>query len=305
MEQQRIAVIRGFNRFYTQKIGVLQDKFLDSAFSLTEGRVIYELLHREATTAADLSLTLGLDPGYLSRILRSFVKRGLIDRKQSETDGRERTLSLTAEGQKAYAPLDVRANEQIGMLVRDLSVPQQIRLTKAMKVIQDLLSPESTDPAHYLVRAHRPGDMGWVVARHGALYAEEYGWDQEFEALAAEITAKFIRHYDPKWDRCWIAERNGESVGCVFLVKQSKTVAKLRLLLVEPKARGLGIGARLVNECITFARQAGYRKIVLWTQSMLQPARDLYKKAGFTLVAEEPHHSFGKSLVGETWELAL
>jgi DNA-binding MarR family transcriptional regulator/N-acetylglutamate synthase-like GNAT family acetyltransferase len=305
MEQQRIAAIRSFNRFYTQKIGVLQDKVLDSAFSLTEGRIMYELAHREAITAADLSLTLGLDPGYLSRTLRSFVKRGLIDRKRSKTDGREMVLALTAEGQKVYAHLDSRASEEIGMLLRNVSVQQQTRLTKAMKTIQDVLSPETAEENRYIVRQHRPGDMGWVVARHGSLYAEEHGWNQEFEALAAEITAKFIRHYDPQWDRCWIAERNGENVGCVFLVKQSKTVAKLRLLLVEPKARGLGIGARLVNECVTFSRQAGYRKIVLWTQSILQPARDLYKKAGFSLVGEEPHHSFGKSLVGETWELVL
>jgi DNA-binding MarR family transcriptional regulator/N-acetylglutamate synthase-like GNAT family acetyltransferase len=303
--EQRVAAVRSFNRFYTQKIGVLKDRLLASEFSLTEGRVIYELVHREAIKAADLSVTLGLDAGYLSRILRSFAKRGLIDRKRSKTDGREIVLSLTAAGQRAYAPLDSRANEEVGMLLRDLSVSQQTRLTKAMKTIQDLLSPDGTEPERYTIRRHRPGDMGWVVARHGALYAEEYGWNEDMEAMAAEITAKFIRHYDATRERCWIAERHGEPVGCVFLVKQSKTVAKLRLLLVEPKARGLGIGARLIDECIAFGREAGYRKIVLWTQSMLHPARRLYRKAGFTLSSEKRHHSFGKSLVGETWELTL
>jgi DNA-binding MarR family transcriptional regulator/N-acetylglutamate synthase-like GNAT family acetyltransferase len=302
---QRIAAVRHFNRFYTQQIGVLQEGYLESPFSLAEVRVLYELAEREQPTASELARDLGLDGGYLSRILRGFAKRGLIDRKPSEVDGRRSLLSLTEQGKAVFAPLHARSHDQIGAMLGRLPVEEQNRLVEAMGTIEGLLGARPEPRVPYLLRPHRPGDMGWVVHRHGVLYAQEYGWDEQFEALVAGIVAKFLEHFDPKLERCWIAERDGEIVGSVFLVKQSETVAKLRLLLVEPKARGLGIGTRLVDECILFARSVGYRKIVLWTNSVLVAARKIYARAGFRLVEEEPHHSFGHDLVGETWELEL
>lgn len=302
----RVEAVRGFNRFYTRQIGVLREGLLGSPFSLTEVRVLYELAHRDQPTATDLGRALGLDAGYLSRILRGFQRRGLIEKARSHADGRETLLSLTRKGRRTFAPLDARSSAEIGGLLRRLSPPGQARLVEAMRTIEGLLGgAERQHQTPFLLRPHQPGDMGWVVHRHGVLYAQEYGWDERFEALVAEIVATFIRNFDPKRERCWIAERDGEIVGSVFLVKQSKMVAKLRLLLVEPAARGLGLGSRLVSECERFARQAGYRKIVLWTNSVLRAARHIYEEAGYRLVHEERHHSFGHDLIGETWELFL
>jgi DNA-binding MarR family transcriptional regulator/GNAT superfamily N-acetyltransferase len=301
----RVGVVRRFNRFWTHRIGVLREGFLESEFSLTEARVLYELAHREETTASELGEELGLDAGYLSRILRGFEKRCLIHKSPSEADGRRKLLRITERGREVFAPLDERSRADIRAMLGGISVEEQERLVGAMRTIERLLGARSEPEVPYLLRPHWAGDMGWVVHRHGVLYAREYGWDERFEALVAEIVAKFIQHYDPKLERCWLAERDGEIVGSVFIVKQSEEIAKLRLLLVEPKARGLGIGSRLVEECIRFARQVGYRKITLWTNDVLHPARRIYERVGFRLVHEEPHHSFGHDLVGQTWELIL
>ena len=302
---KRIEAARRFNRFYTRQIGVLHEGYLKSPFSLAQVRVLYELAHRQKPTATELSKDLGLDPGYLSRILRDFKKRGLIDRKTAENDGRQNLLWLTKRGQQVFAPLDARSHEQIGAMLRALPPEQQDRLVGAMRTIEELLGarPENTVP--YLLRPHRAGDMGWVVQRHGVLYAQEYGWDETFEALVAGIVAKFIENYDPKRERCWIAEMEGERIGSVFCVKKSSTVAQLRLLLIEPKARGIGVGTRLVDECVRFARSVGYRKVMLWTNDVLVAAGRIYERAGFRLVHEEKHHSFGHDLVGQNWELKL
>jgi DNA-binding MarR family transcriptional regulator/GNAT superfamily N-acetyltransferase len=302
---QRVAAVRRFNRFYTKQIGLLHEGYLESPFSLAEVRVLYELAHRDTPTAAELRRELGLDAGYLSRILRGFEKRGLIHRTPSEADGRQTLLSLTEKGRRAFAPLHTRSRDEIGALLSRLSPAEQHRALDAMHTIEQLLGALPEPRAPYLLRSHQPGDMGWVVHRHGTLYAQEYGWDERFEALVAGVVAKFIEHHDPKRERCWIAEKDGEIVGSVFLVGRSKTVAQLRLLLVEPKARGLGIGARLVGECVRFARHAGYRKVTLWTNSVLRSARRIYQAAGFRLVREAPHRSFGADLVGETWDLPL
>src|SRR5215203_4188349 len=302
---RRVGDVRHFNRFWTRQIGVLREGYLESPFSLTEVRVLYELAHREETTASELGEELGLDAGYLSRILRRFEKHGLIHKRPSEADGRRRLLRLTERGREAFAPLEARSRNVIGAMLGSLSVAEQERLVGAMRTIEELLSARPDPAVPYLLRPHWPGDMGWVVHRHGVLYAREYGWDKRFEALVAEIVAKFIRQYDPRRERCWIAERDGEIVGCVFLVRESEAIAKLRLLLVEPEARGLGIGSRLVEECIRFARQAGYLKITLWTNDVLNSARRIYEAMGFQLVHEKPHRSFGHDLVGQTWELML
>jgi DNA-binding MarR family transcriptional regulator/GNAT superfamily N-acetyltransferase len=301
----KIDAVRRFNRFYTRQIGVLQEGLLDSAFTLTEARLLYELAQRGTTTAAELGRELGLDSGYLSRILGGFERRRLIERRASESDGRQALLSLTAAGRRAFAPLDKRSAAEVGAMLESLSDTAQARLVAAMASIEQLLGLRAEGAAPYLLRPHRPGDIGWVIQRHGALYAEEYGWDETFEALVAEIAATFIRDFDPKRERCWIAERAGENVGSVFLVRQSDEVAKLRLLLVEPGARGLGIGKRLVDECIGFARRTGYRRLELWTNDILTAARRIYQAAGFRLIHQEPHHSFGKDLVSQTWQLDL
>ena len=302
---ERVAAMRRFNRFYTQKIGVLEEGLLDSPFNLSEMRVLYELAHRDRPTATGIGRDLGLDPGYLSRILRRFEGDDLVVRVPAPEDRRQSLLSLTTKGRRAMGVFETRSEKDIGMLLAGLGPADQRRLVEAMQRIQDLLGPAPATSAPFVLRPHRPGDMGWVIARHGALYAEEYGWTIEFEALVAEIAAAFIRNFDPTAEACWIAERDGENVGSVFVVRQSKTVAKLRLLLVEPKARGFGIGARLVEEALRFARGAGYRKMTLWTNKGLDAARHIYEKAGFELVAEEPHRSFGKDLVGQTFELKL
>jgi DNA-binding MarR family transcriptional regulator/GNAT superfamily N-acetyltransferase len=301
----RVDAVRGFNRFYTRKIGVLQEGLLESPFSLAEARVVYELAQRLAPTASELCRDLGLDAGYLSRILRRFEKSGLVTRTISATDGRQQLLALTKAGREAFAALDAGSRADVSALLRGLALPDQARLVAAMHGIERLLGGGRPADARYLLRPHRPGDMGWVVQSHGALYAEEYDWDQRFEALVADIVAKFIRRYDAARERCWIAERDGEPVGSIFLVRQSAAVAKLRLLLVDPRARGLGIGAGLVAECVRFAKLAGYGKLTLWTQSILTAARQIYQASGFRRVREEPHHSFGHDLVGEYWELKL
>jgi DNA-binding MarR family transcriptional regulator/GNAT superfamily N-acetyltransferase len=303
--EQRIAAVRSFTRFYTQRIGVLKEGLLQSSFSLTETRVLYELCHRQKPTAAELCRELGLDPGYLSRILKSFEDRGLLARTPSKEDARRAHLGLTRQGREAFAPLDARSRQEVGDLLGRLGEAEQIRLVESLKTAMDLLGGAAAVPPPFLLRPHRPGDMGWVVHRHGALYAQEYGWDGRFEALVAGVVAGFIDNFDAKRECCWIAERDGEIIGSVFLVRQSARVARLRLLLVEPSARGLGLGKRLVEECLRFARQAGYRKIVLWTNDVLVAARRVYEQAGFRLVKSEKHRSFGHDLVGETWERAL
>ena len=302
---RRVDGVRRFNRFYTGRIGVLQERLVNSSLSLTEARVIYELAHRERPTAAELGRDLGLDAGYLSRILRDFKARRLVERRPSKADGRESLLALRSRGRRAFGVINSRTREQVRAMLAALSELEQRRLVAAMHTIERLLgaSPEPRVPV--LFRSHEPGDLGWVVHRHGVLYAQEEGYDYEFEALVAEIVAGFVRTFDPARERCWIAEKEGVNVGSVFLVKASPTVAKLRLLLVEPEARGAGIGARLIGECTRFARHAGYRKIVLWTQQTLRAARRLYEREGYYRTREEPHHSFGQDLVGETWELTL
>jgi DNA-binding MarR family transcriptional regulator/GNAT superfamily N-acetyltransferase len=303
--EPRVAAVRRFNRVYTRRIGVLQESFLQSPFSLTEARVLYELAYRDRPTAAELAADLGLDHGYLSRILRGFCERGFLVRTTSTRDRRQSLLSLTAKGRMAFAPLDLRSQAEVAAMLGRLSVADQDRVVGAMRTIESALSDERRPEIPCVLRPPRPGDFGWIVSRHGALYGEQYGFDERIEALTAEIVAGFIRNCDPKRERCWIAERDGENVGSVLLVKETGEVARLRLLLVEPKARGLGLGARLVEECVRFARAARYRKITLWTHSVLTAARHIYEQAGFALVDTKTHDEFGKELVGETWELEL
>jgi DNA-binding MarR family transcriptional regulator/GNAT superfamily N-acetyltransferase len=302
---KRISEIRQFNRFFTRQIGVLREGLLHSPYTLTEARILFELGHRDHVTASDLCRELGLDAGYLSRILARLEQQGLLDKVRTGNDGRQRLLRLTPEGRDAFALLDRRSRDEVTEMLGELSEEQQQRLLKAMQTIENILTKGFKYSEPFFLRSHEPGDMGWVTHRHGVLYAQEYGWDEHFEALVAQITADFINNFNPERERCWIAEMDGEIVGSVFVVQSSETVAKLRLLLVEPKARGLGLGTRLVEECIRFARRCGYQKLMLWTNSVLLEARHIYKKTGFQLVAEEPHHSFGHDLVGETWELAL
>ncbi len=305
--EDRVVAVRSFNRFFTRQIGVLREGLLHTAYSLTEARILFEIAHRDTVTASDLCRELGLDAGYLSRTLSGLEQQGLIDKVRSESDGRQRLLCLTSEGQRAFAILDQRSREEVAEVLNDLGEEEQQRLLKAMHRIESILGRDKgfkfAEP--FFLRQHEPGDMGWVTHRHGVLYAQEYGWDEHFEALVAQIVADFINNYNPARERCWIAEMSGEIVGSVFVVQANDTTAKLRLLLVEPKARGLGLGTRLVAECIRFARRSGYQKLTLWTQSVLIEARHIYQKSGFTLVAQEPHHSYGHDLVAETWELLL
>jgi DNA-binding MarR family transcriptional regulator/GNAT superfamily N-acetyltransferase len=303
--EQRIGAVRRFNRLYTRRIGVLQDGFLKTPYSLAEARVLYELARRDTATATEIAAELGLDHGYLSRILRGFGERGLVVKTASPNDRRQSLLSLTAKGRLAFAPLEERSQNEVAAMIGALSVADQERVVAAMRTIERSLCEAPAPQVPYVLRPPRSGDMGWVVARHGVLYGEEYGWDERLEALTAEIVAAFVRNHDPKRERCWIAERDGENVGSVFLVRETDEVARLRLLLVEPKARGLGIGARLVEETLRFAREARYRKVTLWTHSVLVAARRIYERAGFKLVATKEHDEFGKTLVGETWELDL
>jgi DNA-binding MarR family transcriptional regulator/GNAT superfamily N-acetyltransferase len=303
--EDRIAAVRQFNRFFTRQIGVLREGLLHSPYSLTEARVLFELAQRQDLTSSDVCRELGLDAGYLSRILARLEQQGLLEKVRSEADGRQRLLRLTPEGEHAFALLNQRSRDEVAEMLSDLSEEDQQRLLKAMNTIQGVLSRGFKYADPFVLRSPEPGDLGWVIHRHGVLYAEEYGWDEQFEALVAQIVADFITHYKPERERCWIAEMNGEIVGSVFVVQASETEAKLRLLLVEPKARGLGLGTRLVEECIRFARRRGYKKLVLWTNNVLGAARHIYEKTGFKLVAQEAHHSFGHDLIGETWELPL
>ena len=300
-----VATFRRFNRLYTRTIGTLCEGLLDSPYSLTEARILYELATRQEVTAKEIACELSLDAGYLSRILRKFEDAGLILKETSATDARQTQLTLTHRGKAAFAELNQLSNKQARELLDHLSPSKRDDLLRSMRTIEDALTHETSAP--YILRQHRPGDMGWVTSRNGALYAQEYGWDDHFEAMAARIVADFILDYDPKRERCWIAERHGDRLGCIFLVKhpEKSDTAKLRLLLVEPSARGLGLGKALVHECVSFARMAGYKKVTLWTQSILTAAHRIYQQAGFKLVHEEPHHSFGVDLIGQTWELEL
>ena len=300
----QVGAIRAFNRFYTRKIGVV-DGMASSPFALAEARVLYELAHREQATATDIRKELGLDAGYMSRILREFERRKLIWREQSKTDERQKFLSLTAKGRRAFAPLDARSNRDVVAILEGLSPTKRKQLVDAVQAVRRLLGDKVQTSTSYLLRQHQPGDLGWIVHRQAILYAEEYGWDGTYEALAGEIVAQFIKNYDPNRERCWIAEKDGERVGGAFVAKVSDDIAQLRLLHVEAQARGLGIGKRLVEECLRFARRAGYQKMTLWTQSNLHAARHIYKQAGFQVVREQQHHSFGKDLTAETWELNL
>ena len=308
VRETRIAALRRFNRFYTQRIGVLQEGLLDSPYSLAQVRVLYELAHPEpadeAPTASELSATLGLDEGYLSRIVHGFETAGMLTRRPSAADARRQLLALTRKGRAAFAPLDRRSHDQVGALLDTLGRGDQRRLVAASAAIERLLDA-GTRPRPIVLRAPRPGDLGWVVQRHGEIYAREYDYDAQFEALVAAIAARFVQRFDARHERCWIADCDGTNVGSVFIVRQAADVAKLRLLLVEPEARGRGLGARLVGQCIRFARRAGYRSIVLWTQSELAAARHLYEQAGFRCLRRRAHHSFGRDLIAETWRLVL
>jgi DNA-binding MarR family transcriptional regulator/GNAT superfamily N-acetyltransferase len=305
VSDRQIGTVRRFTRFYTRQIGLLDEGLLRSEFSLTEARVLYELAQRDGLSAADLGRELGLDAGYLSRILKRFSARGLIARSPSRNDGRQAMLVLTDAGHSAFEPLNQASHAQVAAMLSRLSVGKRETLARAMNTIERLLGASVEPEIPYILRPHQPGDIGWIIHRQGILYAQEYGWDETFEALVAEIAASFIKTIDPKTERCWIAERAGEIVGSIFLVRQSDEVAKLRLLYVEPSARGLGIGRRLVDECVRFAKAKGYATLTLWTNDVLVSARGIYGAAGFRLVKEERHHSFGKDLVGQNWDLAL
>lgn len=302
-----IPAIRHFNRFYTRQIGVLREGLLQTQFSLSEVRILYEIANRKQPSAAELARDLAIDPGYLSRILRGFAIRGLVEKSSDARDHRQNRLALTAKGAEAFAGLNERQNQEVASMLKGIPSSEIERLLKSMRSIESVLVHDSQETrAPYLLRSHRPGDMGWVVQRHGELYWQEYGYDEHFEALVAGIVAKFVQNFDAKREHCWIAERDGENLGCIFLVKKSKTVAKLRLLLVEPSARGSGIGRRLISECVRFARQAGYKKITLWTQSELNAARHLYEEAGFQLVKKAKHDSWSRpNLIAEVWDLTL
>jgi DNA-binding MarR family transcriptional regulator/ribosomal protein S18 acetylase RimI-like enzyme len=268
-------------------------------------RVLYELAHHRGITATDLTQSLGLDKGYLSRILKRFRSKGWLARSSAGEDARRHLLALTPAGRRAFAPLEKRSRRQVRAMLAALDEPKRRQTLDAMQTVRSNLASHTDADAPVVLRAHRPGDIGWVIQRHGELYAREYDWNLEFEALVADIAAKFLRDFDPHRERCWIAERDGIRLGCIFLVARNRTTAKLRMLLVEPSARGLGLGQRLVDECVRFARAAGYRRIVLWTQSDLAAARHLYERAGFRKTSEEAHRSFGHDLVAQTWALRL
>ncbi|HTW52743.1 MAG TPA: bifunctional helix-turn-helix transcriptional regulator/GNAT family N-acetyltransferase [Stellaceae bacterium] len=303
--ERRIAAIRRFNRFYTVKLGVLSEHFLNTPFSLTECRVLQALAQRDGATATWLGRELDLDPGYLSRLLRDFERQGLILRNASRQDARQAMISLTSAGRDAFEPLDRASHRAIGGMLAPLAESDQERLVAAMRMIGGLLGEEQERAPAFVLRAHRAGDMGWIIDRHGALYAQEYGLNHKMEAYVAEVLAKFLRDFDPAREHCWIAEQDGQRIGSVFIVKESDAVARLRMLIVEPKARGLGVGRALVKECLRFARQAGYSEIVLWTHSILTAARRIYDSVGFVIEETETHDEFGPELLGETWRLRL
>jgi DNA-binding MarR family transcriptional regulator/GNAT superfamily N-acetyltransferase len=307
--KRRIAAVRRFNRFYTRQLGVLRKTYLDSPYSLGEARVLYEIANSDAPTASQIGHALDLDAGYLSRTLRNFQRRGLIARNPSTADARQNHLALTERGRRIFAPLESRSQQQVGGMLGKLSLTEQARLVAAMATIENLIEPRSDQvpkpTGDYVLRTAKPGDFGWIVKRHAELYTEEYGWTEPFEGLCAQIVADFVNKYDAKRERCWIAEMRGEKVGSVMLVKDSAGVARIRMLLVDPKARGLGLGARLIDECIRFARRAGYKKITLWTHRVLTAARHIYQKAGFKLMRSERHRSWGRPVDSEHWELEL
>jgi DNA-binding MarR family transcriptional regulator/GNAT superfamily N-acetyltransferase len=301
----QIAAVRAFNRFYTRRLGVLDQHLGQSPFSLSEARVLYELAHRDGLAAKEIGSELGLDPGYLSRIVQTFDDKGLITRKPLPADRRQYQLSLTAKGRQAFAKLNLGSQNEVAAMLAELSASDAIRLTQAMSTIEVVLEQRRSQPAACVLRSHRVGDMGWVISRQAAAYAADYNWDISYEALVAEICAQFIKNYDAAREHCWIAEVGGEPVGSIFLVKATDEIAKLRLLQVEKKARGLGVGRALVEQCIQGARERGYSRMTLWTQSILVAARGIYQSTGFKLVKEEKHHSFGADLIGETWEREL
>lgn len=302
---ETVEAIRRFNRFYTRQLGLLEEGLLKSDFSLTEVRILYELAHRDGLTATALGADLALDAGYLSRLLKKFGRRRFIRRTASASDGRQSLLTLTKAGRAAFEPLNRAAGDQVAAMIAHLKTDEAQELVEAMRKIERLVGAREEPAVPYILRPHQIGDIGWITHRQGILYAQEYGWDETYEALAAEIAASFVKNFDPKRECCWIAEREGKIVGSVFLVRESAEVAKLRLLYVEPSARRLGIGRRLVDECIRFARSKGYKTLTLWTNDVLVSARRIYEAAGFRLVKEERHHSFGKDLVAQTWNLAL
>jgi DNA-binding MarR family transcriptional regulator/GNAT superfamily N-acetyltransferase len=301
----RVAAVRAFNRFYTRKLGVLDQQLLKNPFSLSEARVLYELANRKSPAAKQIGIELGLDPGYLSRIIQNFDEQGLITRKPLPSDRRQYQLGLTAKGRQAFARLDRSSHDDVAAMLAALPCGDRERLIGAMAVIERLLGGAAAPLPPAVLRSPRPGDIGWVVQSHGSLYASEYGFDSRFESLVAEIVAKFLTSFDAARERCWIADIDGTPVGSVFLVRHTDDVAKLRLLLVDPAGRGQGLGRRLVAECIAFAQACGYRSITLWTQSILVAARSIYRDAGFVHVASEPHRNFGRDLIGETWERQL
>jgi DNA-binding MarR family transcriptional regulator/GNAT superfamily N-acetyltransferase len=301
-----VKAIRQFNRFYTSRIGAL-DPYLGSPMSLTDVRVLYELAHRETAVASEIGRDLGLDAGYMSRILRRFETEGWLTREPHPRDARQSVLRLTGSGHAAFAPLQQKSREEAAALLAPLAPAQREQLVQAMGTMQSLLDPEAPParPQAAVLRDPAPGDIGWVVQQHGEIYAREYGWNSQFEALVAGIASEFLLKFQPEWERCWIAELNGERVGAIFVVRKSATVAQLRMLILASGARGLGLGGKLVDECIAFARLKGYKKMVLWTNSCLLAARGIYAKRGFKLMESQPHEGYGKSLVGETWELKL
>ena len=302
-----VVVFRRFNRMYTRFIGTLNEGLLNSEFSLAEARVLYELATRDAPKAGEIAEELGVDAGYLSRLLGKFERDGLLKRKASEEDGRYSELTLTGRGRSAFKKLNALSDEQAEGVLEGLSPSARMQLIDSMRTMEGILTKTDRSRVPYILRPHRVGDMGWIVHREGVGYAEQYGWDETFEALVARIVDQFITNFDPSRERCWIAEIDGQSVGHIFLVKhpEEADTAKLRLLFVEPSARGMGLGDALVKECIRFARTAGYKRVVLWTQSILVGAHRIYERAGFRVVNEAAHHSFGKDLVGQTWELML
>ena len=302
---RQVAAVRGFNRFYTRQIGLLDRGFLESPFSLTEVRVLYELSARRRLTATDLGRELGLDAGYLSRLLQGFRARKLIKTAPSPTDGRQSILQLSAHGRRVFSGLQRRQVDSVRRMLRGLADHERRNLVAAMRTIEAALGEPAADETAFILRPPRAGELGWVIYRQGFLYNQEYGWDETFEALVAGIVADFVRTFDPRRERCWIAERDGEVVGSIFCVKKTASVARLRMLYVEPAARGLGIGKRLVEQCVRFARRAGYRRMTLWTNDVLHAARAIYVQAGFRLVHEESHHSYGHDLVAQTWEMDL
>jgi len=300
-----VATVRRFNRFYTRAIGVLERGYLGGPYTLAENRVLYEIAHGGGTvTPGAIAQALDLDAGYLSRMLARLERDGMVARARSPSDGRSVTLTLTGEGSAFFAGLNARTIERLEILIGDLSAPQRAELAGALDTAQSLLEPQAKKPP-IVLRGHQTGDMGWVTERHGVFYGEAYGWAPKIEAVTARICADFLDNFDPEWERCWIAERGGERVGSVFMVRESEGVARLRLLLLEPAARGEGLGKRLVAECVAFAREKGYREIVLWTHEVLTPARAIYAAAGFELVDSYTHDDFGKPEVSETWKLSL